>query len=87
MKKNVLKRENVNIYKMNKIKLVNITLEVMDHNVTGLEDHLTEHFNVISYKIIPDTKKLYESDPVFKALVKGVKKAQDIRDKYINEKN
>lgn len=72
---------------MNKIKLVNITLEVADHNVIGLEAHLREHFNVISYKIIPDTKDLYEKDPTFKKMVKAYKSAQKIKDEYINFKN
>lgn len=68
------------------VKLVNITLEVIDHNVTGLESHLREHFKVISYKIIPDTKQLYETDPMFRKLVKAEKKSRVIKEKYINSK-
>ncbi len=42
---------------------------------------------VISYANLPDTSKLYEDSTTFKALVKGVKKAQWERDTYINEHN
>lgn len=66
---------------------VNITLKVEPHHVLGLESHLREHFKVISYKIIPNTDKLYESDTSFKKLVKAVKKAQEVRDIYINKYN
>ena len=69
------------------MKLINITLEVDEHHITGLESHLREHFKVISYKIIPDTKKLYETDKTFKKLVKAVKSATEIKDIYINDHN
>ena len=42
---------------------------------------------VISYANLPDTSKLYEDSTTFKALVKGVKKAQRLRDDYIHLHN
>lgn len=69
------------------MKTINITLKANEHHVTGLEDHLREHFEVISYKILPDTDKLYETSTTFKKLVKAVKEAQRERDIYINENN
>ena len=71
---------------MYELKTVNITLKVFDHNVIGLETYLGEHFNVISYKILPETEALYDSDDNFKLLVKNVKKAQRLRDDYIHSK-
>lgn len=71
---------------MHKTETLNITLKAYDHNVIGLEQHLNEHFEVISFKILPDTEELYENDPHFKQLVKGVKKAQRLRDDYIHLK-
>lgn len=68
-------------------KLINITLKVPVINVTGLENHLREHFEVISYKILPDTDELYKTNSTFKKLVKAVKEAQKLRDIYINENN
>ena len=68
------------------LKTINITLKAFDHNVLGLESHLNEHFDVISYKILPETQELYENDDHFKTLVKGVKRAQRLRDDYIQSK-
>lgn len=68
------------------LKTINITLKAYDHNVIGLQSHLNEHFDVISYKILPDTEEFYENDNHFKTLVKGVKKAKRLRDDYIHSK-
>ena len=69
------------------MQLINITLKVDEHHITGLESHLREHFKVISYKIIPDTKALYENDKTFKKLVKAVKSATELKEIYINDHN
>ena len=69
------------------MKTINATLKVPVLNVNRLEDALRAQFEVIDYKILPNTEKLYSEDNHFKKLVKAVKTAQTIRDKYINEKN
>jgi len=69
-----------------KLETLNITLKAYDHNVIGLERHLNEHFEVISFKVLPDTEGLYDTDDHFKRLVKDVKKAQRLRDDYIHSK-
>ena len=69
------------------MKTVNITLKIDDHNVTSFESWLGQQLEVVSFKILPDTEKLYETDATFKKLVKAVKSAQEIRDKYINDNN
>lgn len=71
---------------MYKLETVNVTLKVYEHNIIGLESYLNEHFEVISYKILPDTEELYENDPHFKKLVKEVKRVQRLRDDYIFKK-
>ena len=68
-------------------RTVNITLEVPDHNITGLETFLGDNFKLINYKIIPDTKELYENISHFRALCKKVKDAQRERDIFINDHN
>lgn len=65
----------------------NITLKIKDENVLELEKTLNIYFDVISFKILPDTEKMYEENTTFKKLVKGVKDAQRLRDKYINDHN
>ena len=67
--------------------VINTTLEISRGGVINLEETLREHYNVISFKVVADTKQLYEDDPIFKKLVKAVKDAQRIKDIYINEYN
>ena len=67
--------------------IVNVTLEMPMDWVTGFEGYLNEQFNVINYKIVPNTKELYDNDKYFRKLVKDVKKITKIKDEYINLKN
>jgi len=69
------------------METVNITLKINPHELTNFESWLRNNLEVVSFKILPDTKKLYETDATFKKLVKAVKTSQTIRDKYINNKN
>ena len=69
------------------METVNITLKIDEHELTNFESWLRNNIEVVSFKILPDTEKLYETDATFKKLVKAVKTAQRIRDKYINDKN
>ena len=68
------------------LKTINITLKAFDHNVLGLESHLNEHFDVISYKVLPNTEGWYENDPHFKKLVKEEKRVKRIKADYIQSK-
>jgi len=69
------------------METVNITLKINPYDLTNFESWLRNNIEVVSFKILPDTEKLYETDATFKKLVKAVKTAQTIRDKYINDKN
>ena len=66
---------------------VNLTIEnLTDDESYHLENMLRKHYEVRDFKVLPDTKKLYDTDPVFQKIIKGVKDAQLIRDRYINDK-
>lgn len=69
------------------MKTINITLKIDEHDLLNFEGWLRQNLDVIDLKILPNTKDLYNDDPHFKKLVKGVKSAQRIRDKYINDHN
>ena len=69
------------------MKTVNITLKVNDHELTSFESWLGQQVEVISFKVIPDTEKLYKEDKVFKKLVKNAKEANKVKEIYINENN
>ena len=69
------------------MRTVNLTIKIDEHEVLNFESWLRQQLEVISFKIIPDTEKLYNNDDTFKKLVKNVKKAQEQRDIYINNHN
>lgn len=69
------------------MKIINTTLEVDPLNLSKFENTLRANFKVIDFKIIPDTKQLYDEDEVFRKIVKGVKKANLEKDRYINKHN
>ena len=68
------------------MKKVNITLEIEAEQLTNFEHWLKENVKVLDFRIVPDTKELYENDSTFKKLSKAVKEAQITRDRYYNEK-
>jgi len=69
------------------MKTINVTLEISEMHLTDLERYLERTFNLISFRVIPDTVDLYENDKYFKNIIKNVKKATQIRDNYINQYN
>lgn len=69
------------------MKTINITLKIDPTEILSFEDVLRNRYEVISFKHLPNTEKLYETDPLFKRMVKNVKDAQRVRDEYINNMN
>jgi hypothetical protein len=66
----------------------NITLEFEhNHQIVEFDKFLNEHCKVVDAQILPDTKVLYETDPVFKSISKEYSKVKRIRNKYINDNN
>ena len=70
---------------------VNITLEVKDkEQAHHLEKYLRYNMfpdKVVDFINLPDTKELYETDPIFRKLVKNVKDAKRVKNEYINKMN
>jgi len=65
---------------------VNITIEgLTDEQSFHLDKMLRKHYEVKDYKVLPDTSKLYDNDPVFRKILKGIKDSQLVKDRYINE--
>ena len=65
---------------------VNITIEGLDaHQAFHLDKMLRKHYEVKDYKVLPDTSKLYDNDPVFRKILKGIKDSQLVKDRYIND--
>ena len=71
---------------MSEMTKVSAVFSVKKSLVTHTERWMDDVFDLISYRVIPDTQELYEIDPHFKQLVKERKKIQELIDNYINEK-
>lgn len=66
---------------------VNITLKVKNHNLLDLENWLNEKFELINFKTIFDTNKMYQEDKHFQKLVKQLKDLTKEKDLYIIKNN
>lgn len=64
---------------------VNIVLKLREEDLVPLEYELRDLFEVVSYRVLPDTQELYETKPTFKRLVQKRKEIQEEIDNYINE--
>jgi DNA-binding transcriptional regulator LsrR (DeoR family) len=63
---------------------VNITIELDTKEINDFENRLRNQYKVKDFNVLPDTSKLYDSDPVFRKILKGIKSAQLVKDRYIN---
>ena len=70
-----------------KLYTINTTFKIKGSEVVSMENSLIRLTQMVDYKVIPDTSKLYENDHTFKKMVKSIKKAQRERDIYINNNN
>jgi hypothetical protein len=66
---------------------INTTFKVEAKELTSFESELRQVVDVIDFKIISDTEKLYRTDKTFKKLVKAKKEATKQCELYINRHN
>ena len=64
---------------------VNIVLKLRDEDLVPFEYELRDLFEVVSYRVLPDTQELYDNKPAFRNLVNKRKEIQEEIDNYINE--
>ena len=69
------------------IVTINTTFKVEAKELSSFEWELRQVVNVIDFKIISDTEKLYRTDKTFKKLVKAKKEATKQCELYINRHN
>lgn len=69
------------------MKTLNFTIKIEEKQLNQLDNWLRAHFQVLDYRILPDTERLYQEDENFQKLVKAEKAAKRIKEKYINEHN
>ena len=68
------------------IVTVNTTFKIEAGNFVELENWLYANLDVVGFRIVPNTEKLYEEDAMFKKLVKIEREARVAKEKYINNK-
>jgi len=68
-------------------RLVNLTVELEPEEIPQFEKWLRGQIKVISFQILPDTKKMFEEDKTFQKLVKAEKEAKKVKAVYINDNN
>lgn len=73
--------------KKSDIITINTTFKISAEELVGFEWELRQVVNVIDFKHISDTEKLYISDDKFKKLVKAKKEATKLCELYINKYN
>tara|TARA_R100001244_G_scaffold128026_1_gene98849 strand:+ start:1235 stop:1462 length:228 start_codon:yes stop_codon:yes gene_type:complete len=73
--------------KKSDIITINTTFKISAEDLVGFEWELRQVVNVIDFKHISDTEKLYISDDKFKKLVKAKKEATKLCELYINKYN
>ena len=66
---------------------INTTFKIAAEGLSGFEWELRQVVNVIDFKHISNTEKLYSSDDTFKKLVKAKKEATKQCELYINKHN
>ena len=66
---------------------INTTFKVEAKELSSFEWELRQVVNVIDFKHVSNTEKLYSSDDTFKKLVKAKKEATKQCELYINKHN
>jgi len=66
------------------IVTINTTFKIQAGSLVELENWLYANLDVVGFRIVPNTEKLYEEDAMFKKLVKIEREARVAKEKYIN---
>ena len=69
------------------LSTVNVTLKVINHSVTDLENWLKDNFDLIDFRVMADTDAMNKEDKLFKNLVKQRKQLKDMILDYIMKNN
>lgn len=66
--------------------LISATFKVQGKLVNPIENYLIDTTKLVNYKILTDTKELYDNDRIFRKLVKMEAEAKRQKELYINNK-
>jgi len=66
--------------------LISATFKTQGKYVNILENYLLDNTKLVNYKILTDTKELYDNDVIFRKLVKMEAEAKKQKEIYIKNK-
>lgn len=69
------------------METINITVKLPLEKIVEFRRFLDEHIEVVGFKVLPNTKKMWDADEYFRKINKNKKKASDIVEVYINDNN
>ena len=69
------------------METINITVKLNKEGIPKFQRFLDEHIEVVEFKILPNTDKMYEQDETFRHLSKIKKQSKTAVEKYINDNN
>ncbi len=64
---------------------VSFTINISEQDFIQAEKFLYDNFDVRDFRILPNTKNLYETDKAFQKLISEKRKASRVIDEYINK--
>jgi hypothetical protein len=67
------------------METINFTVKLPADKVIEFQRFLDAHIKVVDFRILPDTKRMYEEDEVFQRIDKSVQVAKKVRTVYIND--
>ena len=67
--------------------LISATFKTQGKYVNILENYLLDNTKLVNYKILTDTKELYDNDVIFRKLVKMEAEAKKQKEIYIKNKS
>ena len=69
------------------METINITVKLEKHQVTKFIQMIEDTTQMVDFRILPDTRKMFEEDEIFRGLLKSQKRWKDTVSKYINDNN
>jgi len=69
------------------METINITVKLEKHQVTKFMQMIEDTTQMVDFRILPDTRKMFEEDEGFQSIAKNIERWKKTRDKYINDNN
>lgn len=69
------------------MEAINLTIKIDKDEFVRFRKFLEQYIEIVDYKVLPNTKKMYEQDEGYRRVRDTVMKFRKVEDKYINDNN